>query len=142
MADIEEAIVSRITATTTAVLTRVYPIAVVDSSTVTPYITFEKVSGEHEKTMAGMCGIANAEYDITIVTKATPGSSGYKDVKAIRNTVRVNMDGKTGTWGGVAVRACFIRDEFDAPNLAVGVEQQKREGVGLRTEFWYRESTT
>jgi len=139
MADIEDAIYSRLTTGTTVVGLRVYPSLIDDSTTATPYIIYEKTSGEHVKCMTGMVGIAEAEFNILCVTS---GTSAYNSAKSIRNSVRLILDGKTGTWGGVNVRACFINDEFDDPEYAIGKDQQRRQAVGLRTHFWFRESTT
>ena len=139
MADIEDAIYNRLTTGTTVVGTRVYPTLVVDSTTPTPYIVYEKTGGEHTKSMSGMVGLAEAEFDIMCVTS---GTSAYSDAKSIRNSVRLILDGKTGTWGGVTVRGCFITDELDEPDYAVGKDQQRRQAVGLRTRWFFQESTT
>ena len=142
MADIEQAVYSRLTSVTavsTMVSGRVYPTLIADSSTITPYIVYTRTSGEHVKSTAGMTGLAEANFDILCVTS---GSSAYKDAKTLRDRVRVALDGYRGTTGGVAVRGVFIDDDLDEPNFAVGVDQQRRQAVGLQTKWFFVEGTT
>lgn len=142
MADIENAIYSRLTSVTavsTRVSQRVYPTLIADSSTVTPYVVYTRVAGQHTLSTGGMTGLAEASFDIVCVTS---GTSAYKDAKGLRDAIRLAIDGYRGAIGSVNVRGVFVEDDIDEPTFAVGADQQRRQAVGMRTRWFYQESTT
>ena len=116
-----------------AVGNRVYPKLVPQDATM-PAITYRRISSEHVHSMDGSSGADDARYQITC------WGTTRLSAKSVANTVRLNMDGKTGLMGSVTIGRMLLEQDEDMPDEPPAKNKEDwRFGVRHDYSIWYDE---
>ena len=133
---IEEALYSRLTndaGVFALVGLRVYP-QVIPQDAAYPAIAYERLTGEHIRSLTGSSQAANPRYELTC-WGATRNSA-----KSVSEAVRGCLDGYVGTVGGVKIMKCILEDDSDNLEQTAGADRQTRYGVTMVFNIWHEES--
>ena len=121
------------------VKTRIYPAGDGSVTLELPYITYERLSNDHQRDLATGSGLTAARFDVT------SWASSDKTSFDLAEAVRERLDNfRHGEWGTptVHVQACFLEDDDD---LFVGPDDGGNVGSHGTSQIyaiWYEESVT
>jgi uncharacterized protein DUF3168 len=115
------------------VASRIYPQLIPENPTY-PAISYEKTSGEHERSLTGSSGLAMADFELECWAKT------YGGAKSVADAVRNALDGFSGMMGTDAVSEVHLDSDSDLFEISAGNEMQRLYGVQLSLTIWYRES--
>ena len=133
---IEEAIYSRLTNDAGVFALcglRVYP-QVIPQDAAYPAIEYERLTGEHIRSLAGSSQAANPRYQFHC------WGSTRNSAKSVGEALRNCLDGYVGTVGSVTINKCILEDDIDNLEQTAGADRQTRYGVTMTFEFWHDES--
>ena len=134
MAEIEEAVYSRLTATgaVTALVgsgsaARIYPNKIPQEATL-PAVAYQRVSTRRVKAHAAPTGLARVRVQVTCVART------YSEVKALAVVVRKALEGVMGTVGGLAVQGSWLETDADEYGDAEGLHSVRQDFMLWHTE--------
>ena len=134
MAEIEEAVYSRLTTTAavTAIVgagsaSRIYPNKIPQEATL-PAVAYQRVSTRRVKAHAAPTGLARVRVQVTCVART------YSAVKGLAVVVRKALDGVMGTVGGVAVQGSWLETDADEYGDAEGLHSVRQDFMVWHTE--------
>ena len=134
MAEIEEAVYSRLTTTAavTAIVgagsaSRIYPNKIPQEATL-PAVAYQRVSTRRVKAHAAPTGLALVRVQVTCVART------YSEVKGLAVVVRKALDGVMGTVGGVAVQGSWLETDADEYGDAEGLHSVRQDFMVWHTE--------
>lgn len=130
MAELEEAIYSRLTAAsavTAITSTRIYPNKIPQEATL-PAIGYQRVSARRVKAHAAPTGLARARVQVTCVART------YSEVKALATAVRKALEGVMGTVGGATVQGSWLETDADEYGDAEGLHSVRQDFMVWVTE--------
>ena len=135
MAEIEEAVYSRLTTTAavTAIVgagsaSRIYPNKIPQEATL-PAVAYQRVSTRRVKAHAAPTGLARVRVQVTCVART------YSEVKALAVVVRKALEGVMGTVGGLAVQGSWLETDADEYGDAEGLHSVRQDFM-----FWHTEA--
>lgn len=131
MAEIEEAIYSRLTAAsavTALVSTRIYPNKIPQEATL-PAVAYQRISARRVKAHAAPTGLARVRVQVTCVART------YSEVKGLAVVVRKALEGVIGTVGGLAVQGSWLETDADEYGDAEGLHSVRQDFM-----FWHTEA--
>lgn len=85
---------------------RIYPLVAPDC-VATPYITYQRISGERWNSLAGSVGKAQPRIQIDVWAET------YAAAKQLGDAIRRALDGYRGTVGGIRIGALRIESDQD-----------------------------
>lgn len=98
-----------------------------------PLIVYSLVRGEAEHTLDGYCGLTNDTIEIDCQSETDVGA------KALKEAVRLILDGYRGTMGSTAVRYCRLVDEGDDYTPPQAASDKGIYHATLSFEAWHTE---
>ena len=135
MAEIEEAVYSRLTTTAavTAIVgagsaSRIYPNKIPQEATL-PAVAYQRVSTRRVKAHAAPTGLARARVQVTCV------AASYSVVKGLATAVRKALEGVMGTVGGLALQGSWLETDADEYGDAEGLHSVRQDFM-----VWYTEA--
>ena len=134
MAEIEEAVYSRLTTTAavTAIVgagsaSRIYPNKIPQEATL-PAVAYQRVSTRRVKAHAAPTGLARVRVQVTCVART------YSEVKGLAVVVRKALEGVMGTVGGVTVQGSWLETDADEYGDAEGLHSVRQDFMVWHTE--------
>lgn len=122
---------SGVSAVTNLVSTRIYPFGRVPQPPTFPHVSYDVGDAEYISSMGGASGLASNEIEITCMALTQSAA------KELALEIRAALHGQRGTWGGVAVRGCFVSGVGDDANpVATGRDPNWYESV-ITARIWY-----
>ena len=134
MAEIEEAVYSRLTTTAavTAIVgagsaSRIYPNKIPQEATL-PAVAYQRVSTRRVKAHAAPTGLARVRVQVTCVART------YSEVKGLAVVVRKALEGVMGTVGGLALQGSWLETDADEYGDAEGLHSVRQDFMVWHTE--------
>lgn len=132
MAELEEALYSRLTATgavTALCSTRIYPAKIPQEATL-PAVAYQRISARRVRAHAAPTGLARVRVQVVCVARS------YSEVKGLSAAVRRALEGVIGTVGGVGVQGSWLETDADEYGDAEGLHS-----VRMDFMLWHVEAT-
>ena len=118
----------------------VYPIGALPKETRTRYVTFQRISAQHQRHLNGGSGLVSQRWQIDCWTRT------MADAELMADAIRISLDNRTTAIGSgenlTEINAAFLEDDSEEFTAPTDKSQIGHARVRMDFMIWYPETVT